>query len=360
MTVLIVTPPKKSYGKLLHIPPRTWEPLWYRQTELKNHGIELKFHFQGQIIGQFETTIISSRWFNEDTSTDNVISYLENLRKQTKQIIWFDDRDSAGNTQFFVLPVVDSYWKKQLYANLEDYNREYYLNRKFSDFYLKLTNNEPVKFIPDAPLANYQVHAHKVKLSWNLGLADYTRQHNLIKLINQQVLQRQPELIWGNATKLRPLDIQARFGGNNKSDAFAAQRKIYRTILDNSNLQATPGARINLDQYWQELYQSKLTLSPFGFGEVCYRDFEAIIAGSLLIKPDMSHLTTWPNIYVDNQTYIPVRWDGSDLVETLQNALINDDTRQGIVDAAQANLRKANVEFLDRFINLLNLKGQPN
>ena len=32
-------------------------------------------------------------------------------------------------------------------------------------------------------------------------------------------------------------------------------------------------------------------MSPFGFGEICYRDFEAMLNGACLIKPDVSHLT---------------------------------------------------------------------
>ena len=31
-------------------------------------------------------------------------------------------------------------------------------------------------------------------------------------------------------------------------------------------------------------------LSPFGWGEICYRDFEAALNGMLLIKPDMNTL----------------------------------------------------------------------
>ena len=38
---------------------------------------------------------------------------------------------------------------------------------------------------------------------------------------------------------------------------------------------------------------AKFGLSPFGWGEIGARDFEIFINGSLLIKPDMSHLETY-------------------------------------------------------------------
>ena len=60
-----------------------------------------------------------------------------------------------------------------------------------------------------------------------------------------------------------------------------------------------------------------MTFSPFGWGEICYRDFEAYFSGSLLIKPSMDHIETWPNLYIKNQTYIPCRWDLKDLVDMI-------------------------------------------
>ncbi|MEJ2250738.1 MAG: hypothetical protein P8Y97_13930 [Candidatus Lokiarchaeota archaeon] len=54
---------------------------------------------------------------------------------------------------------------------------------------------------------------------------------------------------------------------------------------------------------------SKAILSPFGWGGICYRDFEALIYGAALVKPNMDYLNTWPNIYKKNETYIPLSWE---------------------------------------------------
>ena len=61
--------------------------------------------------------------------------------------------------------------------------------------------------------------------------------------------------------------------------------------------------------YYKELHNSKYAISPFGWGEICIRDFEAIVQGSVLIKPDVAHLETWPNIYLNGETYLSIPWD---------------------------------------------------
>lgn len=65
------------------------------------------------------------------------------------------------------------------------------------------------------------------------------------------------------------------------------------------------------------LKRSKYTLSPFGMGEVCFRDFECMMYGSLLLKPTMEKVRTIPNIYIPYETYIPLEIDYSDLEDKL-------------------------------------------
>ena len=71
------------------------------------------------------------------------------------------------------------------------------------------------------------------------------------------------------------------------------------------------------NEYVNILRRSKCTLSPFGMGEVCFRDFEIIQYGSVMIKPDMSNVVTYPNLYIPYETYIPCKLDWSDLEEKI-------------------------------------------
>jgi len=62
------------------------------------------------------------------------------------------------------------------------------------------------------------------------------------------------------------------------------------------------------------------------------------MCGALLIKPDMNHVQTTPDIFVPYETYVPLAWDFSDLSEKLDYYLANDAARQRIVDQAYATL----------------------
>ena len=73
--------------------------------------------------------------------------------------------------------------------------------------------------------------------------------------------------------------------------------------------------------YMAELRSSRLCFSPFGYGEVCWRDYEAVMCGAVLIKPDMSHVETEPDIFRPWQTYAPVAWDFSDLPDVAARTL---------------------------------------
>ena len=59
-------------------------------------------------------------------------------------------------------------------------------------------------------------------------------------------------------------------------------------------------------------------MSPFGYGEIAWRDYEAVMCGALLLKPDMSHCETDPSIFIPNETYVPIKWDFSDMAEKIR------------------------------------------
>ena len=86
--------------------------------------------------------------------------------------------------------------------------------------------------------------------------------------------------------------------------------------------------------YTSEMETSRLCFSPFGYGELCWRDSEAIAAGAVLIKPDMSHLDTLPDRFEPGVTYMPVKWDFSDLEEVTTRLLADPDLCESIARTA--------------------------
>ena len=71
------------------------------------------------------------------------------------------------------------------------------------------------------------------------------------------------------------------------------------------------------EEFIKEGQNSNCILSPFGWGEICGRDFEAFVYGGCMIKQDMSHCITYPDVYQSGKTYIPLKWDFSDFKDVL-------------------------------------------
>ncbi|GAF88681.1 unnamed protein product, partial [marine sediment metagenome] len=87
--------------------------------------------------------------------------------------------------------------------------------------------------------------------------------------------------------------------------------------------------------YLNELKNSKICISPFGLGEINRKDFEAIINGCLLIKPSMERMVTEPDLFIPNQTYVPVKWDMSDLNEKCEYYLTHNEERERVIKNAE-------------------------
>jgi hypothetical protein len=63
----------------------------------------------------------------------------------------------------------------------------------------------------------------------------------------------------------------------------------------------------------------------------------------------MSHLKTWPDVYIPYETYIPLNWDGTDLIEKTEIYLGDHKAREGIARNAWEVYRKELNALEDRF-----------
>jgi len=102
-----------------------------------------------------------------------------------------------------------------------------------------------------------------------------------------------------------------------------------------------PTERVTPAQYAEEMQAAKICLSPFGYGEICYRDYEAALHGCLLFKPDMSHVRSEPDIFRPYDTYVPIKWDYSDLADKVARYVADEAERLRIVGNARQVLRAA-------------------
>jgi len=83
------------------------------------------------------------------------------------------------------------------------------------------------------------------------------------------------------------------------------------------------GKPLKRGEYLQKMVESKIVVSPWGFGELCYRDFEAFLTGAILIKPESSFVKSWPDMFATKHFYVPCRPDFQDLEEVIEDTLRN-------------------------------------
>lgn len=83
--------------------------------------------------------------------------------------------------------------------------------------------------------------------------------------------------------------------------------------------------KMSFQEYAKNLWNSKISLSPFGMGELCFRDLESMMLGSIILKPSHKKVDTLPNIMIDNQTFIACEYDWSDLEEKIDYIMSNFD-----------------------------------
>ncbi|MDL2228772.1 glycosyltransferase family 1 protein [Treponema sp. OttesenSCG-928-L16] len=302
--------------------------------------------------------LIMMRQFIKPDRVD--LSLMEGLRKKYRTIAFFHDDAGGGIPRLEVLPYVDLFYTKALFKDKSLYTKQLYGKELYSDYYHQkygVTDDKPKTRAVLTDISQLQ----KLRLSWNVGVGDFPREK-----IRQRAGTAAARLFGMPSVRLfysrkrisdDPLgqnsgiyDIHARIG-------LASQRTInfQRDLI----LKKIEGDRrfltgeVSQAQYNRELTQSKIALSPFGWGELCIRDFEAVRAGALLMKPSMDHLETWPDVFIKNETYVPFSWDADDLLPLCDDFLHNDVKRKNIARRAYDVYVSQLRDLPERFRNIL-------
>lgn len=266
---------------------------------------------------------------------------LDRLRDRYRRLIVFDDTADPREVRPAAVRVADQYFKKQLCADRDEYRRTVYGKRLFSDYYHRTHGIEDRNPTILDPLSEEDIG--KLRLSWNLGIGSFPRSSR-----RQGALRRLPypgvaRLLHPNPLRHleRPVleaehrdpKISARFAPRYDKATVAYQREHFsvRVGEDERFLTGTLSRRA----FARELSRVAIVLSPFGWGEICFRDFEAVTAGAVLMKPSMSHIETWPDIYRDGVTYASVDWDGARLEEVAARLLADPAYRNRLAQSAR-------------------------
>ena len=252
---------------------------------------------------------------------------LVELRQRYRKVVLFDDSDGADSLHGELIDLVDLYYKKQILVDRQHYLKPAYGRQRFSDYY-----HQMVGVTDERPAIRGAIESEaeldKLRLAWNLGLSAYPfmrlRRHASLWLqrhagwaVARLAYPRMRLRLRGRHEKL-PI-VQARFSHTVYSTSIGYQRRLFGELLAKDRRVAT--GRIPKDEYARELQAAAAVVSPFGWGEVCHRDFEAIIHGAALLKPTMEGVATWPDVYVAGETYFPLDWLGHDAIEVIDRVL---------------------------------------
>ena len=138
----------------------------------------------------------------------------------------------------------------------------------------------------------------------------------------------------------RRIDLHARFEQSGTPWYRAMRAEAIAAVDGLKGVSMLRGQGVHHAQFLTEMRHSKLCLSPFGYGEVCWRDYEAALTGAVLVKPDMSHVETDPDIFIPWETYAPVAWDLSDFADVVQRLLADEKLRTKLAAQAYDILRQ--------------------
>jgi hypothetical protein len=263
---------------------------------------------------------------------EEVVSAFRRIRERGPKgpLIFVDYYASTGSSRYGVLPYVDLYVKRQVLrdrgAMLVDHKGGSVLTEYLAD----TMGFDLGGWYAGSPPDPGQMS--KIVAGWNLGITPRYR-----KALRLSGLLPIP---WG----LRPIDVNRRIGLSQSTERREWYQDYRLTGLE--TLDALEGrhrlsgsGRISPKAFLAEMALSKICFSPFGWGEVCFRDYEAVSVGALLLKPRMDHLETSPDIYVPFETYVPVEWDYRDMVDRIEHLLSHPDEAARIARNARRRLR---------------------
>ena len=326
-------------------------PLVVHRRALAERGLELRFVAGADRVRDADAVIVDSKFHRDRWASDGegVLREFETLKGRAGRLFYFDTSDSSGWLMSTLLPLVDGYGKAQVLRDRRRYLSPIYGHRLHADFAHRQFGIEDDTPEVSTPVSDPTLLA-KIFVTWNSGLADYSPLGPLRMALRRRVpldpLLRYPEPV-ASPSRPRPSPVSCRFGVDYPRASVAWQRRRVREMM---------GAQYDTTKlprraYFRELETSRIVISPFGFGEITLKDFETFLTGGLLLKPDMAHLETWPDLFRVDETMATHRWDCADLEDRTAALLADAPHARRLAEAGQDTYRRftASAEAGGRF-----------
>lgn len=280
-------------------------------------------------------TVLVQAWFTRD---GKVLSRAIERLKAQGVMVSFVDAFAHNDLRLarHLDPHVDFYFKKSLFRDRSLYFRAFQGDTNLSEYYQQLYG------LPGEPVDWKVPEGFTSRLRLSPGF--FTSPHLITAF-------RKP---YGLEIGRRTIDLHARLGlGPNDGSWYRRMREdALARVKGLTGLNVVSDGSVSHKQYMRELFNAKLCFSPFGYGELCWRDIESILAGAVLVKPDMGHLELLPGIFEPGVTYLQVRWDFADVAEVVRAAVANQHLLSSI--AVEAHRRVRTYLGEGHFVNSMN------
>lgn len=335
MKVHILTKGFRSFNGLAFV-----FPLVLNAERLREVGIKMRFFDAIEpALPDCDFLIVESKftksWW---VQREKLFETLARLKTATNKVLFYDLGDGTASWCLGVLPYVDGFYKSYLFKDRTRYLQSFYGGRIWTDYYHRENGIDDAVENRPAPVSDKDLLG-KIHLGYCAGLSNYALSsllYNNSKL--SKVLRRSFILAkWGvrspserdfcPPSTARELDLSCRVT-TRYSETVSYQRKQTVEILQDYINHERVGRRA----YFEEMRRAKAVLSPFGWGEINYKDYEVAHCGAVLMKPDISHLETWPNFF-DAQSVVQYRWDFADLRDKVAEVIRHYDD---YIESAQA------------------------
>lgn len=263
------------------------------------------------------THVLAQTWLTEPRANHEKLELLFSAFPDGVRSAYLDTFANNDVRWLNIFKSANLYYKKSIFIDRSLFTSPTYGHTNLSDYYSRLYNLEEEmmdwRVSPDC--------LSKLRLAPNF-LTDAE--------LSTAILSQPSSGAWP-----KDIDLHARLGGTGDDGWYGAMRRHAAKRVDAlDGLRVVTGTGVSRGAFRKELIRSKVCFSPFGYGELCWRDIEAIAAKAVLIKPSMSHLSTEPDLYRDGETYIACRWDFADLEDKLNEILQDDLKRHLIADKA--------------------------
>lgn len=296
------------------------EPFFRFAPDLDTLGIQLRCRPVEEFLagkpGPAADTILIQPWFTE---ADRLGPALDRLRSRqpAARLVFLDSYAHNDLRLGKVLePHVEIYLKKSLFKDRREFLKPRRGDTNLTEFYGDLYGHAQTVTDWDVPVGMLD------RLHLFPNFLTHTRFHSAF------TKGRLPPRAG------RRIDVHARLGVRGTPWYESMRQAAQKQLAAIPGLKLSPPGLVDVRTFLAELEDSRLCFSPFGYGEICWRDIEAFQTGAVLVKPDMSHLETLPDLYEAGATYLPVRWDFSDLEEVVTTALADEGRLQAIAEEA--------------------------